>query len=243
MEFTEQAIILKTGRFREYDLWVRCLTPSRGVLTAFAFGGSVSRRRFCGCLEALNLCRFRFVESRGARYTQLAEGDLLQRHAELKAKPQRMGMAANCMGFVQSVESGREGAKEAFGMLAACLERLNDPQSVSDLLPVLFRARLTFALGYAPGLEACQGCGNAIEQDAFFAVASGGLLCASCRSSGSGALLSARAETVAALRSLKHGADWAGLDVSHIARRELYAIVEAYVGYHLGLGDDLARAS
>ena len=39
MEFSEKALVLKVGRFREIDAWVRLFSPIRGIYTAFAFGG------------------------------------------------------------------------------------------------------------------------------------------------------------------------------------------------------------
>ena len=54
MDYTDKAIILRVGRFREIDLWVRYLSASHGVQTGFAFGGCKSRRRFCGCFDPLN---------------------------------------------------------------------------------------------------------------------------------------------------------------------------------------------
>ena len=40
MEWTDTALVLHVGRFREADLWVRLLAPGQGLVTAFAFGGS-----------------------------------------------------------------------------------------------------------------------------------------------------------------------------------------------------------
>lgn len=40
MEYSDKALILAVKRFREIDAWVRLLSPTRGVYTAFAFGGS-----------------------------------------------------------------------------------------------------------------------------------------------------------------------------------------------------------
>ncbi|MCA1743041.1 MAG: recombination protein O N-terminal domain-containing protein, partial [Desulfovibrionales bacterium] len=59
MHFSEKVLITRTGRFKEYDLWVRFLSPSMGIMTGFAFGGCKSRRRFSGCLDTLNLVLFK----------------------------------------------------------------------------------------------------------------------------------------------------------------------------------------
>ena len=51
MEWSDTALVLGVGRFRESDLWLRMLTRRHGIVSAFAFGGSRSRKRFCGCLD------------------------------------------------------------------------------------------------------------------------------------------------------------------------------------------------
>ena len=54
MEWSDTALVLGVGRFRESDLWLRMLTRRHGIVSAFAFGGSRSRKRFCGCLDLFN---------------------------------------------------------------------------------------------------------------------------------------------------------------------------------------------
>ena len=54
MEWSDTALVLGVGRFRESDLWLRMLTRRHGIVSAFAFGGSRSRKRFCGCLDIFN---------------------------------------------------------------------------------------------------------------------------------------------------------------------------------------------
>ena len=39
MEWSDTALVLGVGRFRESDLWLRMLTRRHGIVSAFAFGG------------------------------------------------------------------------------------------------------------------------------------------------------------------------------------------------------------
>ena len=55
MQWTDEAVVLRIGKFRETDLWVRFLSREKGLVTAFAFGGSRSRRRNrCGSRSQLH---------------------------------------------------------------------------------------------------------------------------------------------------------------------------------------------
>ncbi|MDY7000330.1 MAG: recombination protein O N-terminal domain-containing protein [Thermodesulfobacteriota bacterium] len=110
MEFTEKGLILKVGRFREYDLWVRFFSPSRGILTAFAFGGRKSRKRFCGCLDPMNHVLFRIKSSRTGNYLCLQEGSLVQAYPRLRRDPRRLGPAVNCLKFFEAVHVEPQGA-------------------------------------------------------------------------------------------------------------------------------------
>ena len=119
MEFSEQALVLKVGRFREIDAWVRLVSPVRGIYTAFAFGGLKSRRRFLGCLDPLNQVRFMVRRSGRTGYHCLTEARLLASPTGLRHDPGRLGIAVNCLKFFEAVQSGPPGAAEAYALLRA----------------------------------------------------------------------------------------------------------------------------
>ena len=77
MQWTDDALVLRIGKFREADLWVRILAREKGLVTAFAFGGSRSRRRFTGCLDVFNRIRVSAAYSRDGRFLNLQEATLL----------------------------------------------------------------------------------------------------------------------------------------------------------------------
>ena len=113
MEWTDTALVLHVGRFREADLWVRLLAPGQGLVTAFAFGGSKSRRRFTGCLDVFNLIRTRASFSRNGLFLNLQEATLLEGPERLRADWRRQGIAANCIRFVEALGVPPDGAAPA----------------------------------------------------------------------------------------------------------------------------------
>ena len=121
MEFTGKSLVLRTGRFKEADVWLRLLSPSKGLFTAFAFGGLKSRRRFCGCLEPLNLSLFTVQEGRRGDYLVLQEGSLLNGFPGIKADPGRLGQAAHCLRFVEAFMEGPGEARACFDLLEETL--------------------------------------------------------------------------------------------------------------------------
>ena len=187
MEFSEQALILAVRRFREIDAWVRLLSPVRGVYTAFAFGGMKSRRRFLGCLDPLNHVQFKVRRSGYRSYHCLTEGRLLDSPRQLRTHPQRLGMAVNCLKFFEAVPIPAHSAAEAYALLRALLAALDAAEAPSSLVPLLFRARMTFLHGMLPVCAHCAACGRALgEHGAVCHVEEGKILCPACRSAASG---------------------------------------------------------
>ncbi|MBG0776437.1 MAG: DNA repair protein RecO C-terminal domain-containing protein [Desulfovibrionaceae bacterium] len=159
MDFTERVLILKIGRFREADIWLRTLSPTRGVLTAFAFGGSRSRRRFSGCLDALNVVEFAFRPSRCGDYLSVAEGELVAAPERLRRDWQRLGIAVNCLKFLEALQYDEKGARTAYDLALDALDALEIADSVPPVFALLFRARVAFGLGFEPALGFCARCG------------------------------------------------------------------------------------
>lgn len=198
--------MLAVGRFRETDMWVRLLTQRHGVVRAFAFGGSRSRRRFSGCLDVLNFLRVRAVTSKNGRFLNLEEGVLLQGPQRLRSDLTRLGMAMNCVRFLESLEapnsmddadahqsatpptfdddvplpvSGQAQNGETpgpFALMHSLFTRLEAAEPVSGTLPVLFRLRLASDQGYAPPFAVCAGCSKALVGQGGFFSISEGVL-------------------------------------------------------------------
>lgn len=238
MEFTERSLILKVGRFREIDLWIRLATPSRGVLTAFAFGGARSRKRFLGCLDPLNHVLFRFKRSPRGDYLYLMEGALVSGHPGLRASQRRLGQAANCLKFFECLHENSADARPGFELVSSALAELDAGGDASVMFPVLFRAKSAFIQGYAPDLATCPWCGKDLMDCVapVFLVEQGRVACAAC-ARGPGRRMPIGPEALDVLRAVERGgpADWMGLSPSPTARRQVYDAVDALVRFHLGL--------
>lgn len=182
MEFSEQVLIIRTGRFREADLWVRFLCPTHGLLTAFAFGGCRSRRRFCGCFDLFNRALLRVKSTRGGQYLSIQEGTLLCGPDRLRRDWPRFGAAMNCLKFLEALGCGPEGATSTYRLAVDLLDLLERGDSVPAMLPVLFRLRLAAEQGYAPRMDRCTTCGNDLTRapGAAFLVREGVVQCDAC---------------------------------------------------------------
>lgn len=86
-----------------------------------------------------------------------------------------MGLAANCLRFVEAMGVGEDAATEAFLLVEDLRAVLEAEKAPPVLLPLYFRLRLAGALGFAPNLGQCGRCGRTISEDALFVVDEGQL--------------------------------------------------------------------
>jgi len=242
MSVTEKALVLKVGRFREADVWVKLLTASRGIFNAFAFGGSRSRRRFVGCLDPLSHVLFTIGESRRSDYIVLEEGSLLYNYPTIRQNPIKTGIAVNCIKFVEAVEIGPSDGKETYSLLLETMKMLDSSDGALDFIPWLFRAKFTFEMGFLPDFLHCGCCGSFVctKKGFQFGIEKGQVACPTCLSGGKPLDGLARPISTGTLRALdwiqqSSPADWISVGMDSKVRRQVSQLVELFVAYHLGL--------
>jgi len=247
MEFTEKALVLRVGRFRENDVWVKLFCAGRGVISAFAFGGSRSRRRFSGCLDQLVLASFRVEVSRRGPYNILQEGALLNAYPGLRADTRKLGLVAHCLKFVEAVQLDSSGARPVFDLLLETLATLESGAVGAEMLPLLFKAKLTFEQGLKPDLALCVRCGRPAwdhdcaddgdmtsAQRMAFSVERGGLVCGLCDDASAEPLCAGSVRVLEWIGNSRPS-DWPRLKLEPDMRRELGRVVDRFVAWHLGL--------
>ena len=244
MEFSSHALVLRIGRFREADLWVRFLSSNRGVNTAFAFGGSKSRRRFCGCLDQLNIVNFRVRASRTGSFLYLQEGVLLRGPARLRHDWRRYGVALNCLKFIEAFDVPADSAAPAFSLATELMDCLERDEGPAQTLPPFFRARFAFDQGYRVDFSACASCGASLDStpNAFFLPTEGTVICPACPLPNS-QILRISHEALRVFRSIRETAppDWMRLSISPAALRECAQAIDAFIQRHVGLMWDEGR--
>ncbi|WP_294556286.1 DNA repair protein RecO [uncultured Mailhella sp.] len=238
MQWTDDALVLRIGKFREADLWVRILAREKGLVTAFAFAGSGSRRRFTGCLDVFHRTRVSAAYSRDGRFLNLQEATLLAGPERLRRDWRRQGMAANCVRFLEAMGVPPDNAGASYALMHGMLQLLEEEDDVPAVMPVLFRFRLAAEQGYAPELGVCARCGRALSEveEAHFLVGEGAACCPSCRRSGDMSL-SLGQEALDVLGKVKEYSpqSWGRLHPSPEGARQAARLIDAFVRYHLGL--------
>lgn len=238
MQWTDDALVLRVEKFREADLRVRLLAREKGLVTAFAFGGSRSRRRFTGCLDAFNLIRVSMGCSRDGRFLNMREATLLTGPERLRRDWRRQGMAANCVRFLEAMGVPPDNAGASHALMCSMLGLLEEEENVPAVMPVLFRFRLAALQGYAPELNLCSRCGQSLASvpRVHFLVGEGEVCCPSCCRPGDMSLVLEQ-EALDVLGKVKEYSpeSWSGLNPSPEGARQAARLIDAFVRYHLGL--------
>lgn len=238
MEWTDTALVLHVGRFRETDMWLRLLSGRRGIFNVFAFGGSRSRRRFCGCLDLLNTVTCRVKSTRNGSYLALQEGLLLHGPQRLRTDWTRLGVAMNCVRFMDVLGVTRDGAPAAFALLEATLTCLEQESAPHSLFPLFFRWRLASDQGFAPSLHVCALCGGPVEQGTFM-VDEGQMACSRCegRRTSNPYVVPLPAAGLDLLRKVQQAlpAVWHTTIMGVQERQACARAIDGFVQYHLGI--------
>lgn len=241
MEFNDRSLVLRLGPFREADLWLRLLSPTRGVFSAFAFGGRRSRRRFGGCLDIFNEALFHVKSQAQGRYWSLQEALLLKGPERLRRDWRRLGMAVNCARFLEAFRLTPDGAATAHSLFAELLNSLEGQTAPSPFLPVFFRARLTISQGYALSPRHCSACGQPWGNDdhAVFYTAASGMLCPACAAGAKReGFFRFQPDELGVLRQVLELplAHWALDAYPERAQKNCAGALDGFLRYHLGLG-------
>lgn len=240
-ELIDDAIILRIGLFHESDLWIRMLCRSHGLFTAFAFGGARSKKRFCGCLDLLNSLRCRIQPTRRGAYLTLREAVFLSGPKKLRQNWKNMGIAANCMRFLEAMQIAGDSSPPCFEALENLRETLESCKFRSSYLPVFFRLKIASLAGFSPNLESCGKCGQPIRGIAFFYPAEGQMLCEQCKNSfqarPGGQFDLVNENSLLLLRSIKNElpSNWAMLEATTEDARQSARLVDHFIEYHVGL--------
>ncbi len=240
-EWNDEIIILRLGLFHEADVWLRALSRSRGLITLFAFGGARSLHRFCGCLDKFNSLECRIKASRKG-YLNLQEASLVKAPRSLRSNWKAMGIADNCISFMEALRIDSDSSNSAFSLLEGLRDLMEGLRNLPKLTTFFFRLNLASLLGFAPDLGQCAQCGSDREMNYVFIPDEGRIFCSHCS-----ALLDAGYKrhgihaslpVISRLNQVRFAmpSEWKEDDLSESEKRACSRLIDCFIRYHLGIG-------
>jgi DNA repair protein RecO (recombination protein O) len=235
--YRDDGVVLRTHKLGEADRIVTLLCRQNGRVRAVAKGVRRTKSRFGGRLEPFT--HVDVLVHPGRSLDVITQAEVIRPYGASLAGDYPRYTAGTAM--LETAERftpmESEPALRQFLLLIGGLRTLGEsgpdarePRLVLDA----YLLRSLAVAGYAPALEECARCGAAGAAGgarlAAFAVATGGMVCASCRPPGSA---SPAAPTVALMLALLRG-DWDSAMRSELRHRvECSGLVAAYLQWHL----------
>lgn len=230
--YRDVGVVLRNQKLGEADRIITVLTRGRGVVRAVGKGVRKTSSRFGARLEP-----FTHVD------LQLAVGrslDIVTQVETIHAFSRDLGAdyAAYTAGTAmletaeRIVADTQEPSIQQYQLLVGALSALTERRQLPSVLLDSYQLRALAIAGYAPSFVGCARCG-AMGTCRYFHIASGGMLCDSCRVPGSSVPGEA---TVSLLGALLAG-DWTAVEASDDRTRQAAGgIVAAYLSWHLERG-------
>jgi DNA repair protein RecO (recombination protein O) len=230
--YRDDGIVLRTQKLGEADRIITILGRTTGRIRAVAKGVRRTKSRFGARLEPFT--HVDLMLHPGRSLDIITQAEVIRPYGEPLAGDYPRYTAGVAM--LETAERFTPVEKEPalrqllllIGGLRALGEAEHDPRLVLDA----FLLRSLAVAGYAPALEECARCGAPARGRRLpaFAIAAGGMVCASCRPPGAAA---PAAGTVALMLALLCG-DWDSADRSERRHRvECSGLVAAYLQWHL----------
>jgi DNA repair protein RecO (recombination protein O) len=242
--YRDDGIVLRTQKLGEADRIITVLGRTTGRIRAVAKGVRRTKSRFGARLEPFT--HVDLMLHPGRSLDIITQAEVIRPYGEPLTRDYPHYTAGVAM--LETAERFTPVEKEPalrqllllIGGLRALGEAEHDPRLVLDA----FLLRSLAVAGYAPALEECARCGtpgNGRDRPgasaparevrlSAFAIAAGGIVCASCRPPGAAA---PAAGTVALMLALLRG-DWDSADRSERRHRvECSGLVAAYLQWHL----------
>jgi DNA repair protein RecO (recombination protein O) len=230
------ALVLRTVEVSETSFVATLFTRELGKVSAMAKGGRRLKSAFQGGLDLLGVSDIVVLQKASEALDLLTEAAPVERFTSL-----RRDLAALYAGYyvaelLAELTDDNDPHPKLFDAAVVTLRHLGEPALRCRRL-LRFELACLRELGHMPALDACAHCGAAVEAGGSayaFGLATGGVLCPSCRP-GQPHVATLSGTTLGALRVLAApGAGWRGLDPSAAMLAPVRATLGAVVSHLIG---------
>ena len=179
---TTDVVVLHAFDYLETSRIFRLATRDAGIQSVLARGARASKKRFGTALDLFTGGVAQIQTRPGRELQQLAGFDLSDARHPLSLDLDRFAAASALAELTLRFAAGEEGGP-FFDVLTSALDAVaqSHPAGATDA-GLAGAWRLVAALGFAPSLESCVSCHDAVDDDAplLFSHAAGGVTCPRC---------------------------------------------------------------
>lgn len=231
--YATEAIVLRRLDYGEADRILTLLTRSQGKVRAIAKGVRRPRSRSAAHLDLF--VHSRMLLARGRNLDVVTQCERVHDAGHIAGDLVRTAYASLIAEVVDKVLEERHPVADVFELVANSLQRLNHPEADPRAEAGYFLMRILNLLGYAPQLQQCVHCEQALpEEPTRFSPLLGGVLCPACnRFDGGASPISVNTLKVLRVMASQDDGLFARLRLSGDVLRELELALEQQLEYHL----------
>ena len=178
---TTDALVLRHADYADYDRMVTLFTPEYGRIDAVARGCRRPKSPLVNAVEPFTSGEYQLY-SRKERYS-IDQCQIKESFYELRTDYDRLVHGVYWLKLLDAALMPEVAAPQLFMITLRALAHLNYSDLPLPLLTMAFEMHFMAQLGYAPRMDVCLKCGQAINGDARFDVDRGGCVCLCCPSS------------------------------------------------------------
>ena len=198
-----ESLVIKSYNLGDADRIVVFLTRDHGVVRGVAKGAKRLKSKFGSGLEPFSIVRAEYFEKESVELVSIQKIDLVRSNFAAASNPDFLQKFSYLGDLLITLSPPHDPNETLYRMVRACVETAaDDPESLAST-GVYFELWMLRLAGYMPDWSKCDRCGRSFD-DAESADIRGDfhLICANCRRSAGGRVLtgSARAVSVAARR-------------------------------------------
>lgn len=230
------ALVLRTVEVFETSLVVTLFTRAMGKVSALAKGGRRLKGPFSGGLDLLGVSDIVLLHKASDALDLLTEAAPVERFTSLRHDLSALFAGYYVAELLTELTDFHDPHPKLFDAAVVTLRHLGDPDLRTRRL-LRFELACLRELGLMPALDACAHCGEEVEasgESFAFGLATGGVLCPSCRP-GQPHVATLSGRTLDGLRMLAApGPAWRALDPGAATVGPLRATLGAVVSHLLG---------
>lgn len=233
-----EAIVLRWYPVSETSRVVSWLTPGHGRIATMLKGAQRPKNAFLGQYDLFQTCELLYYAREREALLIARECSPLRTRDRLRHDWRACSIASYLAGLLGRITPADAPHPELFDLLEGALD---DLAAEGGSAPVLFwyELQLLAALGLAPRLQHCTGCGKDVapgQRNTGFAYARGGIVCTDCRRSRDDEQAPIAPDVLAVLAAWQQGRTSRTARTTQCSGLQLDALqnlLGLFLGYHL----------
>jgi DNA repair protein RecO (recombination protein O) len=174
-----EAFLLHKIEYGEADYILSLFTKDFGKIRGLAKNAKKSRKRFGGRLEPFVHLRVRFREKPGG-IKFIEDCETIRVFSTLMQDIQLFLYGSFVLENVDILLPEEDSNEKIFNLLAETFSALDSKKNPSNAI-LKFQLSILSLSGYEPNLHACVWCKRVIEEDSYFDIKQGGIVCNKCK--------------------------------------------------------------